>query len=490
MFHKAPEQEELNKKIKNLQNEYLKMKGDNINRLKLIKLIQSVGDSKEEKYPYEAALGSCVYGLIQIGQGYDLFSGEKTKNRFNFFRSELATLLQDCLNISYENSLGEQRAFIYLTNFYHYIKAHPCGFEGEMEEISKTMQKLLEDLAKKRPTYQALINNFTHLPEKYRELGGSNAKRDQYAQFLSILNEDLKEKKTDQEDKEWSEAYTIRFGAMLFMMEKIESGYNLGALVPVTGGLFNKGSQLYKTCKSAMNINVNTKEISDTLKRKYYIDFLSHILRITLRPKELEKWVKKYGFKDAQFFFENLQNNLAERLVELIKGTKQNARPIQYMDLLASTAASYGVTIAIGKIAKKVSFSGSVFAAFKMLRPEAALLITLLAYSANAFVTYKATDTVNRMIIDSVSQPVVMTFSNIEKFGEFCLKMFYVERGQKTKELVDNEEFLEALNSLPSHILTNDLQEKMHRVAALEYHSKGVELEKKTEKILSFPLKM
>ena len=130
-------------------------------------------------------------------------------------------------------------------------------------------------MQKKRPTYQALINNFTHLPEKYRELGGRNLKRDQYAQFLSILNEDLKEKKSEQEDKEWSEAYTIRFGAMLFMMEKIESAYNY---LPAVGGLFNKGSQLYKTCKSAMNINANTKEIPDTLKRKYYIDSFSKMI--------------------------------------------------------------------------------------------------------------------------------------------------------------------------------------------------------------------
>ena len=121
-----------------------------------------------------------------------------------------------------------------------------------------------------------------------------------------------------------------------------------------------------------------------------------------------------------------------------------------------------------------------------MLRPEAALLITLLAYSANAFVTYKATDAVNRVIVDTVSQPVIMTFSSIEKFGEFCLKIFTIERGQKTKELVDNEEFINALNSLPSHILTPDLKEKMHRVAAYQYEHN----QPKEEKMLSFPLKM
>ena len=147
MFHKAPAQDELKKKIQNLQDEYIKMKGDNLERLKLIKLIQSICESKEQNNHHEAVLGSCVYGLIKIGKGYDLFCGEKEKSRFSFFGSELGILLQKCLEISYENSLGEQRALIYLTHFYHYAKAHLE--ETVLNDIGKTIHDLLLNLAKK-----------------------------------------------------------------------------------------------------------------------------------------------------------------------------------------------------------------------------------------------------------------------------------------------------------------------------------------------------
>ena len=498
MFHRAPGQHALNEQIDNLQNGYLRIKGKKANpeRLKLIKLIQSLRDDKE--YNHEATLGVCTYGLIKLGSSYELFYGEKKKSRYRFFGSELGTLLQECMGISYTNPLGEQRALIYLTKLYHHIKAHPrcpdgsdgrlVDAEGLLKELGQIIKSLISSLSNKRPTYTALVNNFSDIPEKYRKLGGTDLDRDRYAQFIKLLNRDFNDKYQSElsEDKEWTDTYTIRYGAMLFMMEKIEDSYKDLYLSPEGGWLgYRKGSQLYKACKPAININSNTKEIPNDVKRKYYIDFLSYLLRITLQPKEIDKWEKEYDFPNAREFFETLQSNLAERSVELMKGRNPRAISLSYLDIVSSAAASYGVSIALSRVVSKMSLSRGALTAFRMLTPEAALLITLLAFSLNAVVSQKATAAVNKIIINTVSQPVVLTFNNLQKLGEFCVSIFKTERSPKKMELVDNRDFISALISLPDDIFTAELKEKMRYVVAydkvyMDLHREEVMTDKKT----------
>lgn len=506
MFHKAPDRHNLNKSIENLQSEYIKIKQNNREKpntehVKLSKLIESFSEGKEEKYNHDAAIGICIYGLIKMNSYYDLFYGEKNENSYHLFGkgSRLGKLLQKSLNITYDNSLGEQRAFIYLTNLYHHIKMHPRKSDGDegnavenkklLKDIGQVIKSLLENLSNKRPTYKALVNNFSDMPEKYRQLGGKDATRDQYAQFIKLLNQDFNEKCVEEvkEDKEWSEAYTIRYGAMLYMMEKIESGYSY--LSP-KGSWINPGSHFYQAGKPAININNKTKEIPNELKRKYYIDFLSYIFKIIVKPKELEKWENEYHFAGAKKFFEKLQVDLMARTGELMKGTKPGALSLSLFDVLAMNTASYGVSFALGKVTSKMSLPSTALTYFNMFRPEAALLITLLAISLNAVVTQRATNAVNRIIIDTVQQPVVVTFETIEQFGQFCVNIFKIERSHRTMELVDNPEFIKALQSLPDEIYTPEMKKKMKYVAAIDQPDMNINHEEVMtyERIITLPL--
>lgn len=478
MLHRAPEQAELDDHINFLLREYTSAKKTKTNpeRVKLINLIESFKNGKDKAYNHQATLGIFTYGLVKIGGGFNLFYGEKHKRHYRLFGSELGILLQNSLNITYSNPLDDQKALIYLTDLYHHILKYPRALDGSpvedqnknelAKEIGSVINSLLERLTKKRPTYDALVRNFSHISDKYKELGGVDIERDRYAQFMHILNGEFIDKFQSEvkEDKEWSIPYSVRYGAMLFMMEKIESEYRY--LSP-EGGMLSKGSQLYKACKPSLNINYNTKEISVELKRKYYIDFLSYVLRIISQPNELQKWENK-NFKDAEKFFLELRNMLAERVVELIKGDKPGALSLSYLDFVTSTAASYGVTIALGKMASGLSLKGSALTYFNILKPEAVLLITLLTYTLKAAMTQRVVGAVNKIIINTVAQPVIITFDSLDKLGKFFVSLFTADINTKAMEVVDNPDFLKALTLLPSDIFSDGLKEKMKYVVGFE----------------------
>lgn len=479
MLHKAPEKQELNERLDGLKQKYESLKGRGVNpaRIKLIELIQSFRESSDREYNHQAALGICIYGLLKVGKGFDLFYGEKKTRHYHFFGSELGPLIQDCIDITYFNPLNEQNALIYLTHLYHHLKKHPRkidGSEGDeldaeeiLKEIGGMIKKLLERLATKRPTYNAIINNFASIPEKYRELGGTDTSRDRYAQFIKILNEDFKEKYNNsdsKEDREWTEAYSIRYGAMLYNMDKINAEYTF--LSP-KGTLITKGSHLYQACMPALNIN-DPADVPDDIKRKYYIDFLSYVFRITLQPKELELWENKYHFPNARQFFEELQNGLAERVVELMKGGQPGAVSLSYFDIISSATATYVVTIGLGEVATQVRLSGTALKYFSLLKPETALMITLMAFALNAVITQKAATAINKAVVTGVSTTIMGTFDGLDKLGNYCIGLFHPERSLKATGLVDNADFNQALHMIPDDIFTSPLKQKMQFLTAYQ----------------------
>ncbi len=474
MNHRGPRlPNDLSDRITNLEKEYLSSRKWNKNpkRIELINLIKSFTLNKEQVYNHQAAIGICTYGLIKIDASCSMFHKPK-KSHYKMFGSQLGELLQKNLDISFSNPLDDQSALIYLTSLCQHLKKYPRDMSGklikEMEndelinDIHKQIQVVLLSISTKRPTYNALKNNFSNIATEYLEFSGKNPKRDQYVEFFKILNSDLNRAypTEDKHEKEASDSYSIRYAAILYMMDKIESEYTY--LSP-EGGRINSGSALYKSCKQAININYNSKEVPDELKRKYYVGLLYYVLKIKLDRKLVEKW-EQQGLVNAKTFFDKLSSSLAERVADLLRVTKPDAVSMSYLGLASSAAASHGVSIALGKLATEIHLRGKALTYFNYIRPEAALLITILTYAANAYVMKKATSAVNTVIIKTVSEPVIITFSTMQKLGQFCLAFLISETNTNAKELTDSKEFMKALHSLPDEVLTDHLKDKLKHV--------------------------
>ncbi len=475
MLHRGPQLPgDLTARLDILKREYEQVKGSKVNaeRLKLIDLIRSFRENIDASYDHHAALGICVYGLIKTdGGGLNLFIVPKKKSYYRFFYSELGELLQKTLSIEHNNALDDQQALTYLTALYHHLKKYPRSPDGTLGEskasldlikdIEKQIKVLLEQLASKRPTYNALIHNFAEIEKKYKELGGTDPSRNKYILFTQLLNTDLfgRYQFETKDEREWSDAYTIRYAAMLFILEEIASGYKY--LSP-EGGYFTKGSALYKTCKQALNI---TDDISPELKCNYYVALLSYVVRVISQPHELEKW-EKNGLIYPKLFFENLRNVLAEKVVDLMRVAKPGRTAMSYLDFAASYAAGYGVSIAITNLVTQASMRGPALTYLNMLRPEAALLITLLTYATKNFVSKRATGAVKSVLITTVSEPILITFNSAVNFGELCYGLFVSYKDAKSMEVIDNEDFTKTLASLPDTVWTPALKEKMKYVAA------------------------
>ncbi len=488
MLHRGPQfPEDLSTRFDRLMGEYEQSKGKNVNadRQKLIKLIQSFGENKDQSYDHYAALGICVYGLIKIEGNCSLFMTPKQKSHYRLWGSELGDLVQKTLNIGSTNQLDDQQALRYLVALYHHIKTYPRRFDGtfgenkESEELTKEIEKyikmLLEQLATKRPTYRALLQNFAELMNKYKELGGNDQKRHRYILFTQLLNSDLFERYQCEakENREWTDAYTIRYAAMLFMMEEIEGEYHYFS---------PERSALYRACKQALNITNNTQQISQELKCNYYVALLSFVVRILSQPNEAEKW-EKHGLTNPIQFFEKTRNALAEKVVDLMHVTNQDCVTLSYLDIVTSSAASYGVGIAVAKMATEMSLRGPALQYMTVLRPEVALLITLLAYATKTYVSQKATGAVKTVIIDTVTQPVMISFNTAMKFGGFCYNLFLANRCPKSAEVIDNADFMQALASLPDTLFTPALKEKMKYVVAYGRDDYSIENDMKPVKL-------
>jgi hypothetical protein len=488
MLHRGPQLSgDLNARFDLLMSEYEQIKRKKVNpeRQKFIKLIQSFRENVDTQYDHQAALGICAYGLIKIDGSFGLFTVPKKKSHYQFFGSELGELLQKALSIHYSNPLDDQQAFIYLTALYHHLKKYPRSLDGTfgeskeslglIKDIEKQIKILLEQLAAKRPTYHALLQNFTEIEETYKNFGGSDVSRNKYILFTQLLNTDLTDRYQFEakDNLEWTDPYAIRYAAMLYVFEEIEADYQY--LSPA-GGYLSKGSALYKACKQALNININAKEIPEALKCHYYVALLSYVVRTLPQPHELEKWEKK-GLIDPITFFVKLRNALAEKSADLMRITKPGCMTLSYMDFAISYAASYGVSIAIGAIATEMSLRGAALTCATVLRPEAALLITLLACATKSLVSTKATGVVKTLLITTVSQPILITMNSAINFGEFCYGLFVAYKNAKSMEVIDNDDFMKALLSLPDTVWTPALKEKMKYVAAYGREKLSIEME-------------
>lgn len=476
MLHRGPQlSDDLSARFDLLMRDYEQLKGNNGNaeRKKLIKLIQSFRENVDTDYDHQAALGICAYALLKVDYSFGLFTVPKKESRYKLFGSNLGKLIQQTLKIHYDNPLDDQQALIYLTALYHHLKKYPRSLDGTfgenkesedlLKEIEKNLKSLLEQLATKRPTYRALLHNFAGLETRYKEFGGTDASRSKYILFTQLLNEDFSDRYQfkAEEAREWTDAYAIRYAAMLYVFEEIASNYKYFS---PEGGRLTKGSALYKACKEALNIDIN-KEISQTLKCNYYVTFLSYVVRALSQPHELEKWEKK-GLTDPKIFFEELRNDLAEKAVDLMRITKPGRTTASYMDFVISYAAGYGVSMALGMVATEMSVKGTALTYMTLLRPEAALLITLLTCTAKSFVSKKATNAVKTVLFSTVSQPILFTFNTAINLGEFCYGLFVADKGEKVMEVIDSDDFMKALLSLPDSVWTPELKEKLKYVAA------------------------
>jgi len=480
MNHRGPNlPNDICDKIDNLEKEYTSYNrwgSKNPKRIQLIKLIKSFSISTDEKYNHKAAVGICTYGLISIDSSCSMFQKPKKQTHYKLFGSQLGSLLQDSLKISYANPLDDQSALIYLAELCKHLKKYPRDTSGkrikEMQadeliaDIAKQAQVILLRISKKRPTYNALMINFSNIAERYNEISGQTSRRDQYVQFFKILNTELNNEYKNDEQKESSDNYSIRYAAIIYMMDKIESEYNY--LYP-GGSKINSGSALYKSCQEAINLDCDTTKIPKELKRKYYVGLLYHILKIKQDYRRVEQW-EKMGLRDAKGFFNKFSAHLAQRVADIFKETNPNNIPMSYLGLVSAAAASHGVSIALGKIATEAHLRGKGLAAFNLVRPEAALLITILTYAANAYVMKKATGAANKIIIDYTTYPVIITFSTMQKLGQFCLAFVLSETNTRTRDLTDSKEFIYALDSLPKDAFTKEINDKLKLV--LDYKDK------------------
>src|SRR4029077_169783 len=93
----------------------------------------------------------------------------------------------------------------------------------------------------------------------YVGIGGHSVRRQNAVRFIEVLNERCSSlPESNQEKAEKPRDYFIRFGALLKIMQEIESEYSLGIRSP-------ENSHLYKEIQRVTNIN-HTSELSFELK--------------------------------------------------------------------------------------------------------------------------------------------------------------------------------------------------------------------------------
>lgn len=410
----------------------------------LINFFQSIKNSNPT-----IIVGIAIYGLFKI-QGHLSLSDES--HSLPLFGTSLFQLLLTLLKPVMP--LTEQRAFVYLRRLDLHLSSYPelLGNQTIEKPLKILMNNLIIKITKKRPTYNALLKQFSDIPKRYKD-----SRRKTLTQFIADTDYDVTDKMIldRKEDLHLSNTYGIRYGVLLYTMATIEKEYKCKWMFSPAGGSLNNGSDLYKECKRVANIN-HSDDIPIAFQKKYYNDLLGYLFSIT----------SKQGVPDKSLL--KMQTVLLEKMALLIKSETPASNTRGLFAWISSKATEYGVNIAIAEVVSEVSMTTGFLSYVKLLQPEYALIATLVICSLRSTLVKDIALSLNSIAISTLTEPFVITFETLEKFGDFCIHFFSSDTIEKDYALVDDGEFIQLLKRYPIEWMAPDDRNKLKYTVALE----------------------
>jgi len=460
MPHTMPTPIDLNDQLYRLRKDYITERGDikRKDRKEMIDLVMSFQSIPGEKYNHYAALGVCLYGLLKVEEEYFAFN------------SKLQSLLKKCLNISTVKELSDYEAFVYLFHLYEHLRKYPRTNEGKntgrmedmrplLHNIENYLKKYKESILKSSPTYQCLKKNFLCVAEEYKPgrgwfgFGTPDPSRDIDVKRIravdELLNQAFPQESKDERIQE--RVYKIRYGALIYLMAKIEYSYYLRS---------PENSELYQLCQRTACLK-HTALLTETAKNAYFNEFLGFVSSVQYHsvwtnagletPKAIDKqWKKMYAKSHLQ----------------------------RYTFYLMDHGVQYGVQIGVGTVTAAMLSqfkltSVVISSAGKLLTPEYALVMNklgpFLGSQINSCVVSVIAGTVSQILIEPIGKPMILiTFGSIQSLIGFLTSISRSKKNMVIQNLYDVPEFHKILGEMPETIISAKEKEKIGQIVGYE----------------------
>ncbi len=463
---------DLNEQLFHLKKDYTLQKSNvnNEKRRQIIDFVSSFQDNKLEKYEHDAALGSCLFGLLLIEQEYKYTCPDK---------SELYLLLKKCLNITTIQAITDYEATVYLFRLYEHIKENPRNMDGlrtfKVEEVQDILNKInlflkkyFQNILKNPPAIESLKKNFIKIAEEYKPkktyfgFGKVDETRDKDIKRIVIIDEVLNQLclSDDKAEKAKERAYKVRFGTLLYMMTRIEDSYRVRS---------PENSSLYKLCQRVTCLK-NTSLLSDDLKKEYYNTFIDFIATVQFNLR----W-RNAGLETADHIDKEWKRISAQSYLQ------------RYSFYLMDYAAHYGVQIVVGTVAatmlSQFRLTGIIIAnTAQWIAPEYAVLLKSLAPvlgdQLNTCVVSIVSGVVSQMLIEPIGKPMILiTFSSTRSLQNFLNNIVHGKKTIVPKKHLVEPEFHQILPHIPENILSNEDNEKIQNIIGYEEPRNKLKLE-------------
>lgn len=457
MPHIQPSQIALHEELSHLEQDYLDLKGNNEERKKLIRLVASFQQTRHEKYDHYAALGICFYGMLILNNEYRVLSVERCK---------LFGLLKKCLNTPAINAITDYEAVVYLFHLYQQLKKYPRKIDGsrtvKAEDTTWLLHKIeffLKDyfsrILKNPPSYKSLQNNFVTIAEEYKPkktyfgFGKVDVTRDQDIKRIRIMDDVLNQMCPPDclDEKIKERVYKIRYGALLYMMSKIEDTYRMRS---------PENSSLYKLCQRVSCLK-NTSFLNDNIKQEYYNSYIEFIATIQYNLR----W-KNAGLETADYMDKEWKRITSQSYLQ------------RYSFYLMDYAARYGVQIAVGTVAatllSQFKLTGIVISnSVQLLAPEYAMIANNLAPiigdQLNSCVVSIISGVVSQILIEPIGKPMILiTFSSTKSLCNFLSNVSQGKKSLIPQTHHVDQEFYKILDEMPANILSVEDKEKVQQI--------------------------
>lgn len=433
---------------------------------------------------------------------------DPTTTNYYFFQlgSSFYTVLSNLLKISDTNPLTayDQLNFIYRAYKYIGQQDDDAMFENiywpnkkalmnsiylTLEKIIQKQQPVINALITESPDFYALKESIRHVIVEYRKEAESRAEKNESRQglvnLLEFVNAHCLEvshshRENSDEDLQsyiqYSQSDTLKGGLLLPLLKQEYAKSGIGMWRRL------QGSRLAELCNEALNIQYTT-DIPYETQVDYLKALLHHINWLKKHRKEaIETWEMEHGSLQLAKYTQEITDFYKEAK----RKAGQSSVSDSYLRSLASSAAQYGITLTVTKIAKDAAIQGLKTAilgsgpagmvTFVLLEGANAVLFdastTILlremgSYLADTIlpkaisrlymeVLGKISDTIGGTAMGAVQLSVTSGYQGIKN-----LLGFYQSINPNDKEYIENTEWILTLLELPDELFSKEKKEKI-----------------------------
>lgn len=495
MGYKAPSLQELKKLATTLREAY---KGTNQHRLHFLAILQNLASDPQLDFDdhdaFKILMGAYLFEMQVIGKEYKWYSPD---------RSDMYYHIRNGLGMDQNTEPCDTDTFIYITAFYNYVekRAHKeftqntfwCTNQALSKDILKGIEILLSrqypqvhSLLTALPRYQNLVDNMTDMTIRYNRLsppkywgwsGNAHIEQSTFVDFISAYcNEYYAQKPdADQDTLEAAVPYFLRLGALVYVMSELEKECALSSSA--------KRSKLHQLCAEAANIKLTT-DVS-LQERGIWLFQLTQELNsiIANRQDFIARFQEQLNKSNSNIRNVSLwlTENLSKVHAQLASCHLEVVQPNSIQASATSAvggAASYGMRTAIrtttgytfptttSLIIRGAAAGATGFAVFG---PGGALLgvsISLLKNIGSVIVSSLLVKLLSKMgnTVAGGAAGVIIMPVNATRTG--IMNLYRKYKGYQDfnpQELRKNDEFLDALMSLPDDVFPNEHKENLQR---------------------------